>query len=57
MSKEREQPRYKCCACGAEWVGDFGPQRFGLGQQAPACPKCPSLYVKWINYEKGKADD
>jgi rubrerythrin len=36
---------YRCVRCGHEW------------RQKPApvtCPKCGSLYVRWVNYNNEK---
>jgi hypothetical protein len=54
MTKPRDRPAtYRCLACGHEWVGTVGPQTFGSGSHAPACPLCPSLYAKWLNFPGG----
>jgi hypothetical protein len=34
---------YRCLGCGCEWAElPRGPET--------ECPKCPSLYMKWLNY-------
>jgi rRNA maturation endonuclease Nob1 len=35
--------KYRCCKCNYEYDGISGPQN--------PCPRCGSLYLKWINYE------
>lgn len=35
--------KYKCLKCGYEYESNPCPTQ---------CPKCRSLYVKWVNYDE-----
>jgi DNA-directed RNA polymerase subunit RPC12/RpoP len=38
--------KFKCCACGHEFQIKPGPH------EGAHCPKCGSLYYKWLDYTK-----
>lgn len=41
--KENVKAKYKCLKCGYEYESNPCPTQ---------CPKCRSLYVKWVNYDE-----
>ena len=46
---------YRCWGCKHEWPGGPGQWDgvYNGGRPAhPRCPKCGSLYMTWLNYEK-----
>jgi len=49
---------FECLNCDAAWeMKHCPPNAKKVYHNQPACPKCKSKYVKWVNYEELRKRD